>query len=156
MSLRLKADLPTCRSIVPAMPSTMMTAPSTMIPKSMAPRLMRFAHTPKMRIMMNAKSSDSGMTDAVMMPPRRLPMMSTSTKTTMRAPSMRLRAMVLVVRSMRLVRSRNGRIVMPFGRDFCTSASLSLVSFTTFAELAPLSMSIMPPTASWPSWVKAP
>ena len=76
----------------------MMTAPSTMMPKSMAPRLIRLAHTPVRRIRIKAKSRDSGMSEAVMMPPRMLPKSSTSTKTTMSAPSMRLRAMVDVVR----------------------------------------------------------
>ena len=81
-------------------PSTIITAPSTMMPKSIAPKLIRLAPTPKMRMRMNANRSDNGMTDAVTSPPRRLPSNTTSTKKTMSAPSVRLLAIVDVVRSM--------------------------------------------------------
>ena len=89
-----------------------------MIPKSIAPRLIKFAHTPKIFIKMKAKSSESGITDAVIRPPRTLPNNKTSTKITISAPSIRLREIVLVVRSIRLERSRNGFNSISDGSDF--------------------------------------
>ena len=44
----------------------MTTAPSTIMPKSIAPRLIRLALTPKTRMLMKLTSMASGMTDAVM------------------------------------------------------------------------------------------
>ncbi len=85
-------------SISCTVPSTIITAPSTIIPKSMAPRLMRLAHTPKIFIRIKAKSRASGITEAVISPPRRLPSSSTSTKMTISEPSMRFLATVEVVR----------------------------------------------------------
>ncbi len=99
-------------------PSTMITAPSTIIPKSMAPKLIRFAQTPNILIKMKAKSKDSGITDAVISPPRMLPNNKTKTKITISAPSIKFLAMVLVVRSIKLDRSRNGLISMSLGNDF--------------------------------------
>ena len=127
-----------------------------MIPKSIAPRLIRLAETPNTRIRMKAKSNDSGMTDAVIRPPRTLPNSNTNTNITINAPSVKLRAIVLVVRSIRLLRSRKGLICISFGRLFCTSFMRSFTAATTLAELAPFSISIIPPTASCPAWVKAP
>ncbi len=46
--------------------STTMTAPSTMMPKSMAPSDSRFAGMPRMRRPMNVASSDSGIISATM------------------------------------------------------------------------------------------
>ena len=135
-------------SISNTVPSTIITAPSTIIPKSMAPRLIKLALTPKSRIMMRANSKDSGMTDAAMRPPRKLPNNSTSTNITMSAPSVKLRAMVLVVRSIRLDRSRKGLMSMPSGSDFLTLSMRSFTALTTLSELAPLSIMIIPPTAS--------
>ena len=64
--------------------------PSTTIPKSMAPRLIRLAETPKIRIMINAKSMAKGMTEATMSPALTLPRKMMSTTKTINAPSMRL------------------------------------------------------------------
>ena len=126
------------------------------MPKSIAPKLIRFAHTSVMRIRIKAKSSESGITEAVIMPPRTLPSSSTNTKITMSAPSIRLRAMVPVVRLIRFERARKGFILMSFGNDFSMLFMRSFTAVTTLSELAPLSIKIMPPTASRPSWVKAP
>lgn len=50
-----------------------MTAPSIMIPKSMAPRLIRLASTPKIYIKDSANSKHSGITEATTKPERRFP-----------------------------------------------------------------------------------
>ena len=72
--------------------------PSTTMPKSIAPRLMRFAETPKMRIMMKPKSIAMGMTEATMTLALTFPRKSRRTMKTMRAPSMRLLMTVLMLR----------------------------------------------------------
>ena len=46
--------------------SVMMTAPSTMMPKSMAPSDRRFAGIPRRSMKMKAKRSDSGIVSATM------------------------------------------------------------------------------------------
>ena len=71
-------------------PSIITIEPSTTIPKSMAPKLIRLADTPKMRIRMKAKSIDRGITDATISPARTLPRKMMSTKNTITAPSIRL------------------------------------------------------------------
>ena len=53
--------------------STTMTAPSTMMPKSMAPSESRLAGMPRNRRPMKVASSDSGMITATMPAARRLP-----------------------------------------------------------------------------------
>ena len=53
--------------------SIITTEPSTIRPKSIAPRLIRLPDTPACNIPVNAKSIDSGIADATMRPPRRLP-----------------------------------------------------------------------------------
>ena len=49
--------------------STMITAPSTINPKSIAPSDIRLADTPNRFIIPMAKSMDNGMTDATINPP---------------------------------------------------------------------------------------
>src|SRR5260221_9333 len=53
--------------------STMMMAPSMIRPKSRAPRLIRFAGTPKAFIPVAAITNDSGMTRVAMITARALP-----------------------------------------------------------------------------------
>ena len=84
--------------------STMTTAPSTMIPKSIAPRLMRFALTLFATIPVTAKSIDSGITRAVMTAARILPRKRNRTTMTRVAPSKRLLRTVRMVLSTRVVR----------------------------------------------------
>lgn len=79
-------------------PSTITIEPSTTMPKSMAPRLIRLAETPNTRMRMKAKSIASGMTDATIRPARTLPRKTISTTKTMIAPSIRLRITVDMLR----------------------------------------------------------
>ena len=69
--------------------STMMTAPSTMMPKSIAPRLIRLALTLLSTMPVIVNSIDSGMTQAVISAARMLPRIRNSTAITSAAPSMR-------------------------------------------------------------------
>ena len=86
--------------------STTITAPSTMSPKSIAPRLIRLALTPNTCIMPRAKSKARGMAEATMSPARKLPRNKTSTKITIKAPSIRFFSTVLMALPTRSVRSR--------------------------------------------------
>ena len=86
----------------------MMTAPSIIIPKSIAPKLMRFASTLKSLIRLSAKSSENGITEATTKPDRQFPSNTTTTKITMRQPRMRFSATVNEVLPTRSLRSKNG------------------------------------------------
>ncbi len=67
--------------------STMMTAPSTINPKSSAPKLIRLPLTPNVFIRIMANNIASGITEATNNPARKLPRNSTRTKMTISAPS---------------------------------------------------------------------
>ena len=85
--------------------STMMSEPSTTSPKSMAPRLMRFALWPVSHIPMNANIIASGITLASTSPARRLTSRIRSTTMTSSAPSARCLPTVPMVRFTSDVRS---------------------------------------------------
>ena len=70
--------------------STMMTAASTISPKSMAPRLIRFADTPNRFIPMIATSIDNGITLLTINPARSWSKNRNKTKTTSTPPCSRL------------------------------------------------------------------
>ena len=69
--------------------SITITAPSTMMPKSMAPRLSRLAGTPKIFKPKKVASSDSGITTTTASVARRLERNRYSTSDTSNAPSTR-------------------------------------------------------------------
>ena len=72
----------------------MITAPSTIRPKSMAPRLIRLPDRPNSFMTDTAKSSASGIDVATTSPARRSPSSTKSTTITSNAPSKRLRVTV--------------------------------------------------------------
>ena len=131
--------------------------PSTTIPKSMAPRLIRLAVTLKRRIMMNAKSIASGMTEATISPARTLPRKIISTRKTMMAPSIRLLTTVEMFRLTSSERFRYGSMLMPSGNKCCIFSTRFSSSCVTTLALAPFSIMAIPPTHSpFPSIVIAP
>ncbi len=85
--------------------SIITTEPSTIRPKSMAPRLIRFPDSPARRIPVNATSIESGIAELTMRPARRFPSRRSSTTTTSRPPSTRFVATVRIVRRTSSVRS---------------------------------------------------
>lgn len=85
--------------------STMITAPSTMMPKSIAPRLIRLALTLLSTMPDIVISMESGMTQAVISAARILPRIRNRTTMTSAAPSRRFFATVAMVASTRWVRS---------------------------------------------------
>ena len=76
-----------------------------MMPKSMAPRLIRLALILFSTMPVMVKSIDSGMTQAVTKAARKLPRIRNSTTTTSSAPSSRFFSTVRTVASTSLVRS---------------------------------------------------
>ncbi|MNV36833.1 hypothetical protein D3C71_1283260 [compost metagenome] len=85
--------------------SMMITAPSTIRPKSKAPRLIRLADTPPRAMPVRVNSIARGITAAVINAARKLPSSANSTTITSNAPSMRFLATVSMVRSTSAVRS---------------------------------------------------
>ena len=85
--------------------STTITAPSTMMPKSIAPSDSRLAGTPIHVSPMKVASSASGIVTATMAAARRLPRNSHSTTDTSSAPSIRLVNTVFSVLPISQVRS---------------------------------------------------
>ena len=83
----------------------MITAPSTINPKSMAPRLIRLPESPAAFITITANKSESGMVIATTRPARTSPSKSNSTATTSSAPSSRLVPTVRMVRATSAERS---------------------------------------------------
>jgi len=70
--------------------AAVMTAPSTINPKSIAPKLIRLAEIPNIFIMETAKSIDSGMTEATIKPALQFPSINTKMKMTINPPSNKL------------------------------------------------------------------
>ena len=79
--------------------STMITAPSTIRPKSSAPRLIKLPETPSLFMPMAAISIEIGMTRAAIMAARILPSRRNSTAITSKAPSTRFFSTVAIVAS---------------------------------------------------------
>ena len=95
-----------------------MTAPSTIKPKSIAPKLIKFADTPKIFISANANNKQSGITDATIKPARKFPNKSTRMKTTIRPPSNKFFSTVEIDFPINTLRSKKGTILIPCGMVF--------------------------------------
>ena len=85
--------------------SITITAPSTMMPKSMAPKDNKLAGTPMILSPKNVANKDSGMMTTTAKLARRLDKNTYSTKATSKAPSIKLKNTVLSVLPMSQVRS---------------------------------------------------
>lgn len=106
--MRLKAGMPTSRAFLSSAtntPSTITTAPSMIIPKSMAPMDRRLADMPMARRQMKAKSSANGMTTATTTVVRQSAMNISTMKVTNRIPSIKLWVTVRTARFTRFSRS---------------------------------------------------
>ena len=83
----------------------MMTAPSTISPKSMAPRLIKLPDSPSALMTVTANNKASGMVVATTMPARKSPSKSSKMAITNSAPSSRFLTTVRTVRSTSTERS---------------------------------------------------
>lgn len=128
--------------------STIITAPSTINPKSSAPRLIKFPLTPKIFIIITANSIDNGITEATKIPARKLPRNNTRTKITISAPSSRFLETVPIALLTIFVRSRKGSSSTPSGKVFWIAAIFSFTSFITRLLLSPFSIITTAPATS--------
>ena len=106
--ITLKAGIPTSRAFLSSVtnnPSTITTAPSIMMPKSIAPIESRFALIPIARRQMKAKSSANGMMIDTTTVVRQSAIKINTMKVTSKIPSIRLRVTVCTARSTRFSRS---------------------------------------------------
>ena len=136
--------------------STTITAPSTISPKSSAPKLIRFADTPARTMPVMVISMARGITAAVMSAALRLPSSRNSTTITSSAPSSRFLRTVAIAFSTRLVRSYTVSSRTPSGSDGRMSSSALDTRCATAREFSPTSMNAVPSTVSRPSRVAAP
>ena len=136
--------------------SITITAPSTRMPKSSAPRLIRLPLIPKRFMPITANRNDSGITSAVIAAARMLPSSRNSTTMTSSAPSVRFLATVLTVELTSTLRSSTGSATMPGGSERLTSVRRSAAASATVRLLPPAIINAVPSTASWPSRVAAP
>ena len=134
----------------------MMTAPSTIKPKSSAPKLIKFADTPVLTMPVIVINMASGMIAAVINAARRLPNNRNSTATTSKEPSNKFLLTVAMALSTNAVRSYTGVAITPSGNDACTSLSRLATFWATVREFSPINIMAVPSTVSTPSWVAAP
>ena len=90
-----------------AINSTIITAPSIIIPKSIAPKLIKLASIPKIFIKEIANNKHKGITEATTKPERQFPNNKTTTKITIKQPKIRFSATVKVVFPTSSLRSKN-------------------------------------------------
>ncbi len=136
--------------------STIITVPSTIKPKSSAPRLIRLAETPACTMPVMVISIDSGITAAVINAARRLPSRINNTTITSNAPSSRFLLTVAMALSTKVVRSYTASAIIPSGRELLICSSFCATSRATVREFSPINIMAVPSTASLPSWVAAP
>jgi len=128
----------------------MITAPSTIRPKSIAPSDIRLPLTSLCTIPVAVISIDSGIASAQISAAFTFPSRSSSTMMTSTAPSNRLLRTVAIVASTSFVRFRTALATMPGGRLGWMSAILLSTAAATVRLLAPISMMAVPTTTSSP------
>ena len=126
------------------------TAPSTIRPKSSAPRLIRLPLIPNLRMAMAAIRNDSGMTSAVIRAARKLPSAKNSTAMTSSAPTVRLCSTVRIVASTSRVRSSTGLMITSGGRLGAMALRRSSTRAATVRLFSPTSIKAVPITTSRP------
>ena len=130
------------------MASTIITAPSTTIPKSKAPRDIRLAETPNRFIREIANKRDNGITEATIRPALKFPRSRTRIKMTIKPPSNKLVNTVEVVLPISSDRSIKGINSIPSGSDFLIVINRSFILATTLLALLPFIIRTMPPATS--------
>ncbi len=136
--------------------STTMTAPSTIIPKSIAPRLIKLPDTLLATMPLTANSILKGITHAVISAARTFPSRMKSTTITSTAPSNRFFSTVAIVLSTREVRLYTVSITTPSGKLRCTSSILLATFCATMRLFSPISIMAVPNTTSLSPEVEAP
>ena len=114
----------------------MITAPSIIIPKSSAPKLIRLASIPNIYIIDMVKSSASGITEAITRADRISPSSISTISITIVAPKIRFSTIVKEVFATSSLLSIIGLIYTPSGRLRPTSSTRFFTSLITSFELA--------------------
>ena len=135
--------------------STITTAPSTIKPKSSAPRLIRFPLTPFSTIPVTVKSIDSGMTSAAISAARKFFRNTNRTTITSIAPIDEIfgdrRDGAIITDT---VRSYTAFALIPGDIDSLICATLAATRWDTVRLFSPVSMNAVPSTTSSPfSWL---
>ena len=128
--------------------STIITAPSMIIPKSSAPKLIRFASIPKIYIIEMVNSNARGIIDVITRAERKFPSSKITVNITMTAPSTRFSATVKVVLATSSLRSTMGLIEIPSGKFSLITSTRCLTSLITSFEFAFLSIITCPKMVS--------
>ena len=128
--------------------STIITAPSTISPKSSAPKLIRLAETPASTMPETVASMLMGMTVAVIRAARILPNRRNRTTTTKSAPTTRFSSTVAMALSTNTVLSYSGSAMTPSGSVVLISSSFAATSRATVREFSPNNINAVPITAS--------
>ena len=136
--------------------STMITAPSTISPKSSAPRLMRLPGTPNVFIPIAIIRNEKGITRTAISAARQFPRKRNRDAATRSAPSVRFRSTVPTVALTSLARSSATFTSTPGGRVPSIADSFSPTASATMRLFSPISMSTVPITASSPFMLAAP
>ena len=108
LDITLKAGIPTCRAFLSKAtntPSTITTAPSMIIPKSMAPIESRLADIPITRKQINANNRDNGIITATITVVRQSAMKIKTINVTSNIPSIKLCVTVFTARFTKSSRS---------------------------------------------------
>ena len=133
--------------IVRAIDSTITTAASQMMPKSMAPRESRLAGIPVSFIATKAKASESGIVIATATAERSDPRKRSSTITTIDTPSKSVRPTFVSVVSTRSVRSYAMRTFTPLGSVLALSSRMRVLTPARTSDgFSPRRISTIPST----------
>ena len=133
-----------------------MMAPSTIRPKSNAPKLIKLPLMPSFTIPVLISKTVSGMTSAVISAARTFPSIRKSTTMTSSAPSPKFFATVDTVASTNLLRFNTVCASMPGGKLRRISMSLLSTAMATVREFSPIRIKAVPMTTSWPSSLAEP
>ena len=134
----------------------MMTAPSTIRPKSSAPRLIKLPGTLNAFMPIAIIRNENGITSVAITAARQLPSSRNKDAATRIAPSVRLRWTVATVAPTSSARFSTTFTWMPGGSDFVIWSSLAVADSATTRLFWPINISTVPMTASWPFMLPAP
>ena len=134
----------------------MITAPSTISPKSSAPRLIRLAEILACTMPVMVSSIATGMTSAVITAARKFPSSRNRIRITRPAPSSRFFATVCTVASTSWVRSSTVCTTIPGGSERRISVMRASTAAATVRLFSPISISAVPTTTSRPSSLAEP
>ena len=134
----------------------MITAPSTIKPKSNAPRLIKFPETLFLTMPVIVISIEIGITAAVINAALIFPSSRNKTTITNKAPSKRFFSTVVIALLTKSVRSYIGFAFIPSGKVLLISCNFTATLFATSWLFSPINIIAVPRTVSSPFFVAEP